>query len=104
MALEFEEFEDGDALGGGELAGGVGAEEAVDVVLGAVEDDVDVGVAGGPKVFEERCGDGFGEGRGAVAEEVEGVAERSTPWEQDQEESSTTSASQAGGNFSRYSP
>ena len=48
VALELEEFEDGDAFGGGELVGGVGGEEAVEVVGAAVEDDVDVGVASGP--------------------------------------------------------
>ena len=79
VALELEELEDGDAFGGGEGAGGVGGEEAVEVVGGAVEDDVDVGVAGGPEVFEEGLGDGLGEGRGAVAEEVEGFAEGGAP-------------------------
>ena len=79
MALELEELEDGDAFGGGERVGGVGGEEAVEVVGGAVEDDVDVGVAGGPEIFEEGLGDGFGERSGAVAEEVESFAEGSAP-------------------------
>ena len=102
------------------VAGGVGGEEAVEVVGGAIEHDVDVGVAGGPEIFEQRLGDGFGERCGAVAEEVEGFAQgaapcwfqpglpplqpqserqRSTPWEQDQEVLSTTSASHVGGKF-----
>ena len=33
--------------------GGVGGEEAVFVGGGAVEDDLDVGVAGGPEVFQQ---------------------------------------------------
>ncbi len=49
VALELEEFEDGDALGGGEGAGGVAREEAVFRGGRAVEDDVDVGVAGLPR-------------------------------------------------------
>jgi hypothetical protein len=60
VALELEEFEDRDAFRGGEGAGGVGGEEAVEVVGGAIEDDVDVGVASGPEIFEERLGDSFG--------------------------------------------
>jgi hypothetical protein len=124
VAFELEEFEDGGAFGG--VRGGWrGGEEAVDGGGGAVEDDVDVGVAGGPEVFEERRGERFGERRGGVAEEVEGFAQgprhswfqpglpplqpqserqRSTPWAQLQEVSSTTSASHWGGNFSRNSP
>ena len=52
VAFEFEEFEDGDAFGGCERACGVGGEEAIEVVGGAIEDDMDVGVAGGPEIFE----------------------------------------------------
>ena len=45
MAFELEQFEDGDALCGGEDAGGVAREEAVFAGGGAVEEDVDVAVA-----------------------------------------------------------
>ena len=54
-------------------------EEAVDVCGCAIEDDLDVGVAGGPEIFEERLGDGLGKGCGAVAEEIECGAERGAP-------------------------
>ena len=125
MALELEELEDGDAFGGSEGAGGVGCEEAVEVVGGAIEDDVDVGVASRPEIFEQWLGNGLGEGCGAVAEEIEGFAKGRAPaadssqsgfysrsrnasarrrGRSDQEVLSTTSASQMGGNFSRYSP
>ena len=49
------------------------------VGVGAVEDDVDVGVAGVPEVFEQAFGQLFGQGGGGVAEEVEGVAEGRAP-------------------------
>ena len=79
VALQLQEFEDGDALLGGERMGGVLGEEAVLGVGGAVEDDVDVGVAGGPEVVEQRCGEGFGERSGGVAQEVEGLAQGGAP-------------------------
>ena len=79
MALELQEFEDGDAFGVGEGAGGVLGEEFDRWRRGAVEDDVDVGVAGGPEIFEEGCGELFGEGCGGVAEVVEGFAEGGAP-------------------------
>ena len=53
VAFELEEFEGGDAVGFGEGAGLVGFEEGFDAVGRAVEDEVDVGVAGDPEVFEE---------------------------------------------------
>ena len=59
--------------------GGVAIEEAVVRGGGAVEDDVDVGVARGPEVDEERRGELFGERCGGVAEEVEGLAQRAAP-------------------------
>ena len=49
------------------------------MLVGAVEDDVDVGVAGYPEIFEQAFGEFFGEGGGGVAEEVEGVAEGAAP-------------------------
>ena len=79
MAFELEEFEGGDALGLGERAGGVLGEELDDGGGGAVEDDLDVGVAGGPEVFEEGLGELFGEGSGGVAEVVEGFARGGAP-------------------------
>ena len=117
VALELEEFEDGDALVGVRVAGGVLGEEAVGGGGGAIEDDVDVGVAGGPEVFEE--GSASFSARGAVASRRKSRAsrrgprhswfqpglpplqpqlerQRSTPWKQDQEVSSATSASHCG--------
>ncbi len=79
VAFELQEFEGGDAFGFGERAGGVLVEEVEDGGGGAVEDDVDVGVAGGPEVFEERLGELFGERSGGVAEVVEGLAEWGAP-------------------------
>ena len=54
-------------------------EEAVDGVWRAVEDDVDVGVARGPEIFEQRLGELLGEGSGGVAEIVEGFAQGAAP-------------------------
>ena len=54
-------------------------EEVEDGGGGAVEDDLDVGVAGGPEIFEERLGELLGEGGGGVAEIVEGFAEWGAP-------------------------
>ena len=79
VAFELEEFEGGDALGLGEGAGGVLVEEFSDGGGRAVEDDLDVGVAGGPEIFEERLGELLGEWRGGVAEVVEGFAEGGAP-------------------------
>src|ERR1700677_3020082 len=59
--------------------GGVCGEEAFDGVRGAFEDYLDVGVAGGPEVVEERFGELLGEGRGGVAKIVEGFAEGEAP-------------------------
>ena len=64
---------------GREDVGGVAGEEAVLGGGGAIEDDVDVGVARGPEVGEQRCGEGLGERGGRVAEEVEGFAEGCAP-------------------------
>ena len=47
---------------------------------GAVEDDVDVGFAGGPEIFEEGLGELFGEWGGGVAEIVEGFAQGGAPF------------------------
>jgi hypothetical protein len=116
VAFELEQFEGGDALFGGEAWVAWG-EEARLGGGGAVEDDVDVGVAGGPEVFEE--GRGEGSASGAVASRRKSRAsrrgarhswfqpglpplqpqlerQRSTPWAQDQEVSSATSASHSG--------
>jgi len=79
VALELEEFERGDAFRGGEGACGVRGEEAIEVVGGAVEDDVDEGVSGGPEILEERLGDGFGERCGSISKEIEGFAKRGAP-------------------------
>ncbi len=79
VTFELEEFEDGDAFRFGEFAGGVLLEEFDDGGGGAVEDDLDVGVAGGPEIFEEGLGELLGEGSGGVAEVVEGFAERRAP-------------------------
>jgi len=79
MAFELQELKCGDALGRSELVRGVGGEEEVDVGGSAVEDDVDVGVASGPEVFEQRLGDGFGERCGFVAEKIERDAQRPAP-------------------------
>ena len=57
MAFEFEQFEGGDAFGGGELRVACCGEEASMDCGGAIEDDVDVGVARGPEIFEERLGE-----------------------------------------------
>ena len=45
----------------------------------AVKDDLDVGVAGGPEIFQQACGELFRQGRGGVAEVVEGFAQRGAP-------------------------
>ena len=60
MAFELEEFEAGDAFGFGELARGLLAEEVEDGDGGAVEDDLDVGVARGPEVSDEGLGELLG--------------------------------------------
>ncbi len=79
VAFELEEFEGGDALGLGERVGGVLGEEGVDAGGGAVEDDLDVGVAGGPEIFEEGLASCLGERGGGVAEVVEGFAQGAAP-------------------------
>ena len=79
VATELHELPDGRAFFGGELAGGVLGEETIFGGGGAIEDDVDVSVAGGPEIVKQRLGDGFGEGAGAVTEEVKGIAEGSAP-------------------------
>ena len=84
VALELHELEDAGAFFGGEGAEGVSVEELLGGVAAAggvfaVEDDVDVGVAGGPEVFEEGFGQFFGERCGGVAEVVECVAEGFAP-------------------------
>ena len=79
VAFELEEFEGGDAFRFGEFARGLLLEEFDDGGGGAVEDDLDVGVAGVPEIFEEGLGELLGEGSGGVAEVVEGFAERRAP-------------------------
>jgi len=79
VAAELHDLPDGGAFFGGELAGGVLVEEAVFGGGGAIEDDVDVGVAGGPDVDQEAVGELFDEGCGAIAKEVEGIAEGTAP-------------------------
>ncbi len=117
VALELHELEDAGALGRGEWAARVRGDEAVGGR--AIEDDLDVGVAGGPKVVEQGCGERFGEGAapsrrwsrasrrglrqrwfqpGLPPLQPQSERQRSTPWEQDQEVSSATSAAQVGGN------
>src|SRR5216684_4182987 len=85
VAFELEEFEAGDAFGFGEFARGLLREEVEDGGGGAgwiftAKDDLDVGVARGPEVFEEGLGELLGEGGGGVAEVVEGFAERGAPF------------------------
>ncbi len=79
VAFELEEFEGGCAFWLGERACGLLLEETDDGGRGAIEDDLDVGVASGPEIFEERLGELFGEGRGGVAEVVESFTKRGAP-------------------------
>ena len=54
-------------------------EEAVFVLGAAIQDDADVGVARGPEIFEQRICDGLGEWSGAVAKQVERLAQGAAP-------------------------
>ena len=66
MTLELHELPDNGAFGVGEVAGGVGVEEAVFRGGGAVEDDVNVTVAGGPDVVQQTFGALLGQGSASV--------------------------------------
>jgi hypothetical protein len=79
VAFEFEQFQQSDALFGRDVPLGVQCEEAVDRRRRAVEDDVDVVVARTPEVDEQRRDERFGQRRGGVAQEVEGLAQRRAP-------------------------
>ncbi len=75
VTLHFEELERGDAIRGGQLAGGMGAEEAVDILRRAVENHVDVLVARGPRIA--KSGRPFSSKRDATVSRSQSSAWRS---------------------------
>ena len=79
VALHLHELEGADALVFGERMGLVGGEEARRRSVAAVEDDVDVGVAGGPDIVEELAPSSFSKRGDSVAQLVEGLAQRGAP-------------------------
>ena len=79
MPLEFEQFQGSDALRHRERVRRVFFEEAVFILRTAIEDDADVGVARGPKVFEQRLSGLLCEGSGSITEQIQTVTERAAP-------------------------
>ena len=79
VALELEELERADALGGAEVAVAELPQESFDTLLPRLEDDVDVVIARPPRVTEELAPVVLETGRDLVAQPVERVAERGAP-------------------------
>ncbi len=79
VALHLHQLEGEHAFVGIEGALLVFEEEVADRLGIAVEDDLDIAVAGGPDVGEYFLAGGFGEGNQGIAEGVEGLAQGLAP-------------------------
>ncbi len=79
VAFELEELEHGHALVCREGFEGVPFEEAVDAALVAIQNHRDVGIAGLPEIADQRRCQLFGEGGGAIAQQVECFTQGAAP-------------------------
>src|SRR5580698_405147 len=79
MALHLHEFEGANSLFVGERVMLMRGEVAFDGIKAVIEDNVNVGIAGSPDIFEEQVSGFFGERGKGIAQLIEGFAERSAP-------------------------
>src|SRR5689334_8665959 len=79
VALHFEKFEGANPLLLVEIMRGVLREEAREAFVGAVEDYINIGIAGSPGIFQKGCGLLLEKGRQSVAKPIERFAEGRAP-------------------------